>query len=87
MFRMFRFINICLAPFGQNFSLREKPTSGRPHSSLRLTGRSSRKICTGQGFKGRGGDTANVLGIGKCTQNFVEHVPGCPLRRLILWGS
>ena len=44
----------------------------------RSGGRSSRKICIGQGFRGKGSDAANPLGIGNCTRNFAEHVPGCP---------
>ena len=44
----------------------------------RMGGRTSRKICIGQGFRGKGSDLVNVLGIGKCTQNFTEFVPGCP---------
>jgi len=34
-----------------------------------------KKICIGQGFKGK---AADCLGIGNCTQNFKNHVKGCP---------
>ena len=44
----------------------------------RSGGRISRKICIGQGSKGKGSDLPNALGIGKCTQNFADYVPGCP---------
>jgi len=33
-----------------------------------------RKICIGQGFKGKSGD----IGIGNCTRKFKAHVEGCP---------
>ena len=44
----------------------------------RTARKGSRKICIGQGFKGKGSDMANALGIGNCTQNFADFVPGCP---------
>ena len=36
-----------------------------------------RKICIGQGFKGKSFDG---LGIGNCTQGFKKHVKGCPAK-------
>jgi len=36
----------------------------------------AKKICIGQGFKGK--DGGGCLGIGSCTQGFKNHVKGCP---------
>ena len=44
----------------------------------RAGSRSSRKICIGQGFKGKSEGSASALGIGICTRNFADYVPGCP---------
>jgi len=35
-----------------------------------------KKICIGQGFKGKSG--GDCLGIGACAQGFKNHVKGCP---------
>ncbi|MCL2410997.1 MAG: iron-sulfur cluster-binding protein, partial [Treponema sp.] len=36
-----------------------------------------RKLCIGQGFKGKGG-SGNAIGIGNCTCGFETYVKGCP---------
>ena len=46
----------------------------------RTGGRTSRKIYIGQGFKGKGSEFADALGIGNCTKGFADYVPGCPPR-------
>jgi len=41
-----------------------------------------KKICIGQGFKGKSGD----FGIGNCTQGFKTHVKGCPPKAVDILG-
>ena len=48
--------------------------------ALHRSGGSSKKICIGQGFKGKKLDGA--VGIGSCTSGFGTSVPGCPPKAL-----
>ena len=41
-------------------------------------GASGKKLCIGQGFKGK--NNSNSIGIGSCTRNFATYVEGCPPR-------
>ena len=43
--------------------------------ALHRSGGNSKKICIGQGFKGK---TEDAIGIGNCTSGFSKHIKGCP---------
>ena len=44
--------------------------------ALQRSGGTGKRICIGQGFKGKQED--NAIGIGSCTKDFKTHVEGCP---------